>query len=111
MRLHKQSISRVNLTDILRRRRKTLAKFLQESGITTFELLKDRCRSMGVNPPSEKQFLDVVGTALPTVSSQTEGVVVLEAPICLPEDTVTLMRPVPVLDEPPKKKARKPDAP
>ena len=109
MRLHKQSISRVNLMDILRRRRKTLAKFMAETGITTFELLKDRCKSMGVSPPTEKQFLDVVGSKLPTVTSQAEGVVVLEAPISLPEEPpVASSMPDPA--ESKKKKARKSDS-
>jgi hypothetical protein len=108
MRLHKQSISRVNLMDILRRRRKTLAKFMAETGITTFELLKDRCKSMGVSPPTEKQFLDVVGTSLPAVTSQAEGVVVLEAPIELPEEPPMAASPEPT--DPKKKKARKSDS-
>jgi hypothetical protein len=78
MRMHKNSISRVNLMDILRRRRKTLAKFLEETGIITYELLKSRCASMGVNPPSNEQWFDVVGRGLPSISSPAEGLVVLE---------------------------------
>ena len=77
MRLHKNSISKVNLTDILRRRKKSLQQFLDETGIVTYELLKERCRSMGVSPPDEEQFLNVMGRGMPEVSSPAEGVIVI----------------------------------
>lgn len=80
MRLSKNSISKVNLSDILRRRRKTLSQFLNEFGIVTYELLVSRCNSMGVVPPSEEKFLAATGGNPPQVSSPSEGVVIVETP-------------------------------
>lgn len=81
MRLQSKSISKVALVDILRRRRSNLEKYLQESGIVTYELLQERCNSMGVLTPSKEAFLKAKGTKdtdAPSVSSPTEGIVVIE---------------------------------
>lgn len=81
MRLQKKSLSRISLTDLLRRRRTSLENFLNDMGIVTYELLKSRCASMGVNPPSEEQFLKAKGTSgTHDISSPTEGIVVLNPP-------------------------------
>lgn len=78
MRLQNRSYSRINLIDLLSKRKKTLDVFLNEVGITTYELLKNRCSTMGVHPPTEEQFNQALGNpVLPAVSSPTEGVVVL----------------------------------
>lgn len=85
MRLQKKSYSRVSLTDLLRRKRSNLKKFLTETGIVTYELLLMRCESMGVVPPSASEFLAAKGNpVLHEISSPTEGVVVIQAP---PEET------------------------
>lgn len=82
MRLQKKSLSKVSLLDQLRRRKTTLEKFLAESGIVTYELLLSRCKSIGVVPPTEEQFSKARGNSpTPTVSSPTEGIVVLEPPV------------------------------
>lgn len=78
MRLNKKSISKVGLTDVLRRRRRTLSQFLTENGIVTYELLLARCDSMGVTPPTPHDFTAATGGSIPQVSSPTEGVVVVE---------------------------------
>ena len=78
MRLSKNSISKVNLSDILRRRRKTLPQFLKEFGIVTYELLVARCNSMGVVPPTEEKFILVTGDGPPQVSSPSEGVIIVD---------------------------------
>ena len=78
MRLGKNSVSRVQLSDILRRRRKSLTSFLSEFGIVSYELLLERCRNMGVTPPDEQTFLAATGGIPPRLSSPTEGVVVVE---------------------------------
>jgi hypothetical protein len=81
MRLQKKSLSRVSLMDLLRRKRTNLEKFLSDSGIVTYELLKQRCASMGAVPPTIEQFNKVKGNAaIHDVSSPTEGVVVLNPP-------------------------------
>lgn len=78
MRLNKKSISKVGLSDVLRRRRRTLSQFLTENGIVTYELLTARCDSMGVLPPSQQDFTVASGGVVPQVSSPTEGVVIVE---------------------------------
>ena len=90
MRLHQRSISKVNLFDILRRRRKTLKEFLIETGIVTYETLVLRCASMGVVPPDESQFNEATGKSSDAeflASSPTEGVVVLDPPPVVEEST------------------------
>jgi len=114
MRLHKNSISKVNLTDILRRRKKSLQQFLDETGIVTYELLKERCRSMGVSPPCEEQFLNVMGRGMPEVSSPAEGVIVILPIENLVQEEKLVQEEIPVMvvdreslvDK--KKKAKKP---
>ena len=81
MRLQQKSLSRICLTDLLRRRRTNLEDFLNEVGIVTYDLLVSRCASMGVNPPSEEDFLKARGNhATHEISSPTEGIVVLNPP-------------------------------
>lgn len=90
MRLHQRSLSKVSLSDILRRRRKTLKQFLLDTGIVTYETLSTRCSSMGVLPPSEEEFNDAAGKSSNgefIASSPTEGVVVLEPPQLVEEST------------------------
>jgi len=86
MRLHSNSLSKVGLSDVLRRRRSNLSKFLKEMGIVTYDLLVERCNSMGVVPPPKKDFYAATGRAegeAPVVSSPTEGVIVLDPPVVL----------------------------
>lgn len=81
MRLQKKSYSRICLLDLLRRRKTSLKKFLNEFGIISYELLKIRCNSMGVIPPSEEDFSAVIGSpVMHGLSSPTEGIVVLDSP-------------------------------
>lgn len=82
MRLQKKSLSKVFLTDLLRRKKITLEKYLKETGIVTYELLVSRCESSGLVPPSHDEFISSRGenSVTPSVSSPTEGVVVLEPP-------------------------------
>lgn len=82
MRLSKKSISKVTLSDLLKRRRTDLRNFLSSSGIVSYELLKTRCHSMGVTPPSVEEFSNATGTKLdgaPDVSSPAEGIIVVSA--------------------------------
>lgn len=78
MRLQSRSYSKINLINLLSKRKKTLKIFLKEVGITTYELLKNRCQTMGVQPPTEEEFNQAIGNhGLPDVSSPAEGVIVL----------------------------------
>lgn len=78
MRLQRRSHSKISLTGILSRRRKSLKNFLQEFGIVSYESLKMRCDAMGVQAPTEQEFVFAMGNPiLPELSSPTEGVVVI----------------------------------
>lgn len=81
MRLNKKSLSKVTLSDLLRRKKSSLENFLQETGIVTYELLTARCASIGVVPPTEQEFLNVKGNpATHEISSPMEGIVVMNPP-------------------------------
>jgi len=90
MRLQAESISKVALTDVLKRRRTSLKRYLDENGIVTYELLVSRCKSMGFVPPSQELFAEVTGKGVdsaPDISSPTEGVIVLDPPTIISEKT------------------------
>jgi hypothetical protein len=74
----------LKLTDLLRRKKKTLEKFINEFGITTYESLLSRCDRIGVLPPPVEDFEEIVTRP---VSSPMEGVVVLKAPPVVNEHT------------------------
>ncbi len=79
MRLQKKSLSKISLTDLLRKKRSNLASFLKETGIFSYELLVSRCVSIGVVAPPESEFLKIRGNSpTPSISSPTEGIVVLD---------------------------------
>ena len=77
MKLQKKSVSKLALTDLLRRKRINLEKYLSDNGIISYELLTTRCYSIGVIPPTEDQFLKARGQKFYETSSPTEGIVVL----------------------------------
>lgn len=80
MKFQKKSISKIALTDLLRRKRTNLAKYLTDNGIFSYELLVTRCASIGVICPTEIQFLKERGIhTLYEISSPTEGIVVLNS--------------------------------
>lgn len=90
MRSHQRSISKVTLLNVLKRRKSNLKRFLADTGIVTYELLKSRCDSMGVIPPEESEFLEAAGSSssgTATVSSPAEGLIVLDPPKIINEIT------------------------
>jgi hypothetical protein len=79
MKLQQKSLSKVTLESVLRKKRTNLKNFLTETGITTYDLLVSRCRTIGVVPPEESTFLKIMGN--PTTHEYTlptEGIVVLD---------------------------------
>jgi hypothetical protein len=62
----------------LKKRKTNLKSFLNSSGIVAYSTLVQKCEKMGVSPPSEEDFKNLVGDA---VSSPQEGVVVLDSPL------------------------------
>lgn len=90
MRLHQRSLSKVSLMDILRRKKKTLKNFLNDTGIIAYETLLERCSSMGVMAPDIELFNETVGKKSEiefSASSPTEGIVMLEPPLIVEENT------------------------
>ena len=83
-RIRLRNTSRLRLTDMLRKRKMTLKMFVDELGITTHESLIARCNRMGVEAPSVEEF-SKLGIAI--VTNPTEGVIVLEPPPVILEQT------------------------
>lgn len=73
-----KNLPKLSLSDLLRRRKMTLHQFINESGIVAYGALLERCSAMGVQAPSEEDYHKVVPVQ---VSSQQDGVVVIEPPV------------------------------
>ena len=76
----------IKLVDLLKKRKTNLKQFLTSYGIVSYNTLLSKCDSMGVSPPSEKDFKETLGAAA-EASSPQEGVVVLDPPKLLKELT------------------------
>lgn len=88
----------ITLESLLRRRKTNLEKFVETQGITTYELLVERCARMGVSPPKKSTFESLVPPV--TVSSPAEGVVVIPAPELINGETGEPADELPVLSDP-----------
>lgn len=97
MKLTHPTAPNITLESLLRRKKSSLARFIEASGVTTYELLVERCARMGVSPPERRTFEMLVPPA--HVSSPTEGVVILETPITISE-TGEQPETLPVLSDP-----------
>lgn len=73
----------LSLFDLLKKRKITLSKFTKDFGITAYVTLANKCKSIGVTPPSEEQFNLALGGVF---SSPQEGIVVLDPPSLTKED-------------------------
>lgn len=76
----------IRLEDLLKKRRTNLKQFLSSYGIVSYSTLLHKCETMGVSPPSESLFKEILGPAA-DASSPQEGVVVLDPPKLLKELT------------------------
>lgn len=81
-RIKLKNTPRLRLADLLRRRKMTLLQFIEESGVQSYEGLVIRCQRIGVQPPVKDEYLALKPTV---VSSQQDGVVVLEPPKVIDE--------------------------
>lgn len=88
---------RLKLSDLIRRRKTTLKQMITDRGITTYTALAHWCERIGVLPPTEKEFSDVMPVP---VNSPQEGVVVLEAPAFTEEQTGRDIDPEAPIEEP-----------
>lgn len=68
----------LSLADVLRRRKQTLKSFVDESGQQSYEGLVVLCNKLGMSPPDEETYTKEVNP--PLVTSQQDGVVVLDPP-------------------------------
>lgn len=89
----------------------TLQQFLNESGIVAYGALLERCNALGVRAPSESDF-DAVVTV--RVTSQQDGVIVLDPPPLLDEPPAADFDEIPypfpeeaVVEQPKQKKKKK----
>jgi hypothetical protein len=72
-----KNLPKLHLADLLRRRKMTLKQFINESGIMAYGALLERCSAMGIQAPTEEEYLKIVPIQ---VSCQQDGVVVIEPP-------------------------------
>jgi hypothetical protein len=100
----------IKLTNLLGRRKTTLAEWVQQNGIFTYASLVERCNRLGVAPPDEREFAATQPPA--PVSSPTEGVVVLPILPVISEMTGDVIEPeetieTQLIDERPGRRKRK----
>ena len=78
--------SSIELSSLLRKRKMSLEKFINDFGITSYEALRLRCERMGVQTPPEEKVRRFFSMEK-LVNSPTDGIVVLEAPRVIAEKT------------------------
>jgi len=74
----------LKLNDLLRKRKTTLKKFINETGITSYGKLQEKCQKLGVSAPTEDEFKAIIPEP---VTQQQEGIVVLDPPLLIKEGT------------------------
>jgi len=74
----------LKLNDLLRKRKTNLKKFINETGVTSYGKLLEKCQNLGVSAPSEDEFKAIVPEP---VTQQQEGIVVLDPPSLIKEGT------------------------
>lgn len=79
-----RNTSKLRLTDLLRKRRLDLKKYVEELGIVTYESLVSRCDRMGLAAPTREEFNKL---GVQVASSPSEGIVILEPPPIIIEQT------------------------
>lgn len=75
MRIKYPAQPRIKLDSLLKRRKATLAQWITDVGIHTYDQLACQCRKMGITPPSKEEF-DAVAPKDITVA--TEGIVYVD---------------------------------
>lgn len=79
-----KGLPKIKLLNLLKKKRTNLKEFLSNSGIASYQTLLLKCANMGVDSPSEQEFNDALG---PIVSSPQEGVIVLDPPNLVKDQT------------------------
>lgn len=79
-----KNIPKLTLNDLLRRRKMTLESFVKELGTQSYNALVARSDRLGVQPPTEKEYLKIFPNI---VNSQQDGVIVLEPIVVIDDKT------------------------
>lgn len=85
MKVTVNNLPKIKLENLLKRRKITMKAFLDEMGITTYDSLVNRCDRIGVQPPTQDEFVSVMPETI--VNNPLEGVVVVEPPPTIKELT------------------------
>lgn len=80
MRITVKNQPKLQLADLLKRRKMSLLQFITEHAITTYDGLCSRCERMGVAPPTDDEYRTGVPSPI-VVNNPQEGVVVVEPPV------------------------------
>ena len=95
-----KNLPQLSLADLLKRKKMTLKKFIEDSGAQTYVALVTRCDRIGVLPPTEAEYRVVMPDV---VSSPSDGLIVLQ-PLVVDEEPI---EPVVEDSEKPKRGKRK----
>lgn len=71
-----KNVPSLTLEAVIKRRKTTLKKFVNDAGVQTYSGLKTLCDRMGVKVPLEVDYVKEVNP--PIVTSQQDGIVVIE---------------------------------
>lgn len=74
MRVNIKNMPKLNLLSLLKRRKSTLKKFIDEAGIQSYVSLVDTCDVLGVQPPTEHEYTQLFPQQ---VTSHQDGIIVL----------------------------------
>lgn len=77
MRITLKNKAKLTLSKLLKRRKMSLKQFILEQGISTYDLLKERCKHLGIIEPSKEEYLKVIPEQ---ITDQSEGIIVLNPP-------------------------------
>ena len=81
----KNATTAIKLSDLLRKRKITLSKFIVDFGLHSYESLKTRCERIGVAPPDTETYKKAKGSDV--INSPTDGIIVLDFPKIIAEKT------------------------
>jgi hypothetical protein len=81
----KNATTAIKLSDLLRKRKITLSKFIVDFGLHSYESLKTRCERIGVAPPDIETYKKAKGSDV--INSPTDGIIVLDFPKIIDEKT------------------------
>jgi len=79
-----KKIPPIKLTNLLKKKKISLASFIMSAGIVTYQKLIQYCQKIGVDAPEENEFQKIVQEVF---SSPQDGIIVLDSPSLIKENT------------------------